>query len=199
MCAAQGLWWHGTPVFCPCVQSKGFDGMPRWHHPIVCAVQWEIMAFNARRHPTVCAAKGDDSISTPKIIWPCVHSKGEDNISCLMCSDCVFFTRAMMASHTRRHFTLCTLFKGDNSMPCLIFSDRVCWPRFMMVCHARGSSTVYVFEGRGFYSRTDVIQPLVQPNRDDSMRRLTLSDRVCCLSSMQICHAARRPTVCAKN
>ena len=137
--------------------------------------------------------KGDDSISTPNIIWPCVHSKGEDNISCLRCSDCVFFPRAMMESHTRRRFTLCTLFKGDNGMPCPIFSERVCFPRFMMVCHARGSSTVYVFEGRGFYSRTDVIQPLVQPNGDDSMRRLTLSNRVCCLSSMQIFHATRHP------
>ena len=65
-----------------------------------------------------------------------------------------------------------------------------------MVCHARGSSTVYVFEGRGFYSRTDVIQPLVQPNGDDSMQRLTSSDRVCCLSFMRTCHAARRPIVC---
>ena len=65
----------------------------------------------------------------------------------------------------------------------------------MMVCHARGSSTVYVFEGRGFYSRTDVIQPLVHPNGDDSMRRLTLSDRVCFLSFIQKCLAARRPIV----
>ena len=61
----------------------------------------------------------------------------------------------------------------------------------MMVCHARGSSTVYVFEGQGFYSRTDVIQPLVQSNGDDITRRLTLTDRVCFLSSMQKCHAAR--------
>ena len=65
----------------------------------------------------------------------------------------------------------------------------------MMVCHARGSSTVYVFEGRGFYSRTDVIQLLVQPNGDDSMQRLTLSDRVCYISFMQKFHAARRPIV----
>ena len=130
------------------------------------------------------------------IAFPRPHSKGEDNISCLRSSGRVSFPRAMMASHTRRHFTLCTLFKGDNSMPCLIFSDRVCWPRFMMVCHARGSSTVYVFEGRGFYSRTDVVQPLVQPNGDDSMQRLTSSDRVFYLSSMRTCHAARRPIVC---
>ena len=169
--------------------------MPCWHHTIVWAVQREIMAFNARCHPTVCAAKGDDSLSTPKIIWPCVHSKGEDNISCLRTSDRVFFSRAMMASHTRCRFTLCMLFKGDNGMHCPILSDCVCWPRFMIACHTRRSSTVYVFEGRWSHSRTDVIQPLVHPNGDDRMRRLTLSDRVCCLSSIQKFHAARRPIV----
>ena len=140
--------------------------------------------------------KRDNIISTPYIVWPCVHSKGEDNISCLRSSKRVSYPREMMASHTWRCFTLCILFKGDNGMPFPIFSDRVCWPRFMSACHARHSSTVYVFQGRWSHSRTDVIQPLVQPNGDDSMQHLTSSNRGCCLSSMRTCHAARRPIVC---
>ena len=146
---------------------------------------------------------GDDSISTPNIFWPCVHSKGEDNISCLRSSERVSYPRAMMASHTRRCFTLCMLFKGDNGMSCPIFADYVCCPRFMMACHARRSSTLYVFLGRWSHSRTDVIQPLVQPNGDDNMQRLTSSDlgdmtfrtssnHLCFRREMITCHARRR-------
>ena len=110
--------------------------------------------------------KRDNSISTPNIIWPCVHSNGEDNISWLRSSERVSYPREMMESHTRRRFTLCMLFKGENGMPCQIFANRVCWPRFMSACHGW------------------------------TMKRLTSSVRMCCLSSMRTCHATRRPIVC---
>ena len=47
-----------TDVIRPCVLSNGDDGMPCRRHPTVCTVEKVIMAFNARRRPTMCDAQG---------------------------------------------------------------------------------------------------------------------------------------------
>ena len=125
-----------------------------------------------------------------------MHSKGKDNISCLRCSDRVFFPRAMMASHTRRRFTLCILFKGDNGMPCPIFSDRVCWPRFMMVCHARGSSTMYVAQMRRWHETSDIVRPCVILNGHMGIPRFISSNSMSSPRAIMACHARRRSSVC---
>ena len=154
--------------------------MPLRHHPIVCAVQREIMAFMPDVIQSCVLPKGDDSISTPYIVWPCVHSKGEYNISCLRSSERVSYPMDMMACHTRRGFTLYILFKGDNGMPCPIFADRVWWPRFMSACHARRSSIVYVFQGKWSHFRID---------GDDRILGLMLFNRLCSPMAMIVCNA----------
>ena len=50
-------------------------------------------------------------------------------------------------------------------------------------------------KGEDFILGPMLFNRLLQPNGDDSMQRLTLSDRVCYISFMQKFHAARRPIV----
>ena len=61
-----------------------------------------------------------------------------------------------------------------------------CWHR----------STVCDVQRRWWHSMPDIIRPWMVSNRDNSMPRPRLSDRVCCPRAMIACHARHHSTRC---
>ena len=161
-----------------CVLPNCDDGMP---HP---------------KLPTVCAVQGRRCHATPDIVRPCVLSKGEDVMPCLMSSDCVCCPKAMMSCHARR-CRPCVRSKGGDVMPHVMLSDCACSPRAVMSCHARRRSTKYVFQEQGWHATPDVVRPCVQCKDGDGMSCPTSFERVRCPKVVMSCHAQRRLTVCA--
>ena len=112
-----------------------------------------MMAFHARRWPTVCAGPRAIKHAAPDAVRPCVLSMGYDGMPrpttadrlCLSKgdygmrrptpSDRVCYPRAMMAWHARRRPTVCAV-QGRDCMPRPTLFDRVCRQREMIACHA---------------------------------------------------------------
>ena len=73
-----------------------------------------MITFNARRRHTVSAAQGRYSTTKADLVRSYVLSKGDDNISFLTSSNCVFYQRALITLYARQRATLCMLSKGDE-------------------------------------------------------------------------------------
>ena len=84
-----------------------------------------MITFNARRRQTVCAAQGRYSTRKADVVRLCVLSKGEDNMSFLMSSNCVFYSKAMITLYALHCETLCILPKGDEGLPRLPYFEHV--------------------------------------------------------------------------
>ena len=108
-----------------------------------------MIARNARRHLTVCAAQGKLWLVMPHIVRLSVLPKGDDGIPCSMSSDRVCCPRAIMACHARcrlniyatqgtcRHAQIDVVppyvkCKSDDGMLCPTSYDCMCYPRDMM-------------------------------------------------------------------
>ena len=146
---------------------------------------------------TVCAVQKRWWHATPNVIWPYVLSKRDDCMPSPMSSDCVCFPSAMIACHARRHPTVCAaqgrwwnvtpdviqsyvLSKGDDNMPRPTSSGRVYCLRAMMTCHTLRHLTIFVVQQWWCHSSSYVVHQCVLSKGNDSMKRPTLSDHVCC-------------------
>ena len=84
-----------------------------------------MITFNARRRHTVSAAQGRYSTTKADLVRSYVLSKGDDNISFLTSSTCVFYSRAMITLYALHCATLCMLPKGDEGLPRLPYFEHV--------------------------------------------------------------------------
>ena len=74
-----------------------------------------MITFNTRRRQTVCAAQGRYSTTKADLVRSYVLSKGDDNISFLTSSNCVFYPRVIITLYAQHRATLCMLIKGMNA------------------------------------------------------------------------------------
>ena len=145
--------------------------------------------------------------------WPCILSKGYDDIPSPISFNRVCSPRATSAFHIRLHFTvcavqrrwwhtmpdvvhLCVYYKSDDVMPRSMSSYIVYCAKVMMTCHTRCRTIVCAVQGVWYHPMHDVVHPCVLSNGDDGMPRRTFLICVSTTRAIIVFHDRRRPAVC---
>ena len=106
----QGIWFHAmTDVVRPCVQTKGNDWKSRLTSSNCLCCPRMMMAWHARRHPTVCVIQGRRCHVTPNIVLPRVLPNGDEGMPRLMSSNCLTYPKSMRAFHALRRPIVCAV------------------------------------------------------------------------------------------